>query len=170
AFGRLHPHRQTPWTATAVVATVALVFTAAVTLGSGAGLLADALSGIGLQIAFYYSLTAFSAVVVHRKTLFTSAGSFLLVGAWPLCGGLFMLWILAQSVTELNAAALTIGLGTLALGTVPMLVSWFRGRSYFQPSPLDPQRAQDVDESYGVTGHDPTRAAAGRPDELLTDF
>ncbi|MFE3627383.1 APC family permease [Streptomyces goshikiensis] len=170
AFGRLHPRRQTPWTATAVVATVALVFTAAVTLGSGAGLLADALSGIGLQIAFYYSLTAFSAVVVHRKTLFTSAGSFLLVGAWPLCGGLFMLWILARSVTELNAAALTIGLGTLALGTVPMLVSWFRGRSYFQPSPLDPQRAQDVDESYGVTGHDPTRAAAGRPDELLTDF
>ncbi|MCX4529796.1 MULTISPECIES: APC family permease [unclassified Streptomyces] len=170
AFGRLHPRRQAPWTATAVVAAVALVLTAAVNLGSGARLLADALSGIGLQIAFYYSLTAFSAVVVHRKTLFTSAGNLLLIGVWPLCGGLFMLWILARSVTELSAAALTIGLGTLALGIVPMLRSWFRGRSYFRPSPLDPQRAQDVDDSYGVPGHGPARAASGRPDELLTDF
>ncbi|MEV0410365.1 APC family permease [Streptomyces sp. NPDC050448] len=176
-FGRIHPRRQTPWTATLVVAGVALAFTIAVNTGSGAGpgsgarLLADAVSGVGLLICFYYGLAAFSAVVVHRKQLFASAGNLLLIGLWPLCGGLFMVWIFVQSVTELNALALGIGLGTLVLGVVPMLRYRRRGRSYYEPVPLDPERARAVDASYGVTDSEPSsRGGSGRPEELLTDF
>ncbi|MET9885249.1 APC family permease [Streptomyces sp. NPDC006430] len=176
AFGRIHPRWQTPWTATVVVGCVALAVTVAVNLGpgpdSGARLLADAVSGVGLLICFYYSLAAFSAVTVHRKQLFRSAGNLLLMGLWPLSGGLFMLWIFVQSVTELNALSLGIGLGTLALGVLPMLKARHPGRSYFQPVRLDPERARAVDDSYGVVSHDDhsSRAAAGQPEELLTDF
>lgn len=177
AFGRIHSRRQTPWTATAVVAGVALAFTVAANLGSGPGsgsgarLLADAVSGVGLLICFYYGLAAFSAVVVHRKQLFASVGNLLLVGLWPLGGGLFMVWIFVRSLTELNALALGIGLGTLVLGVVPMLRYRQHGRSYYEAVPLDPERARAVDASYGVTDLDPSsRADTGRPDELLTDF
>ncbi|MDJ0382420.1 APC family permease [Streptomyces sp. G-G2] len=170
AFGRIHPRRQAPWTATVVVAGVALVFTVAVNLGDGPGLVADAVSGVGLLICFYYSLAAFSAVAVHRKQLLTSTGSLFLIGVWPLCGGLFMSWIFVQSLTELGTAALSIGLGALVLGCLPMLRSWFLGSSYFQPSRLDAERAQKVDASYGVMDLGSSRAAAGQPEELLTDF
>ncbi|MER7467382.1 APC family permease [Streptomyces sp. NPDC097981] len=177
AFGRIHPRRQTPWTATVVVAGVALAFTIAVNTGSGAGsgsgarLLAAAVSGVGLLICFYYALAAFSAVLVHRRQLFASARNLLLIGLWPLGGGLFMVWIFIQSVTELNAPALGIGLGALVLGVVPMLRSRRRGLSYYEPVPLDPERARAVDASYGVTDLDPSRrSGSGRPEELLTDF
>lgn len=170
AFGRIHPGLQAPWTATVVVAGAALAFTGVVNLGDGPKLLADAVSGIGLLICFYYSLAAFSAVAVHRKQLFSSAGNLLLIGLWPLGGGLFMVWIFVQSVTELNAFALTVGLGGLLLGCLPMLRSWFLGRSYYRPSRLDPERAEAVDASYGVMDLGPSRAAAGQPEELLTDF
>lgn len=170
-FGRIHPRWRTPWAATAVVGAVALVATFAVTRGAGAGLLADAVSGMGLLIAFYYGLTAFSAVLVHRKLLLTSAGNLFLIGLLPLGGGLFMLWIFVQSVAELNAGALAVGLGALGLGLLPMLRSWFLGRPYFTSPRLDPERTRAVDESYGVMDLEPSRTgAAGRSDELLSDF
>lgn len=179
AFGRIPRGRQTPWTATLVVAGIALACTIAADLGPGTGsgagsgprLLADAVSGMGLLICFYYGLAALCAVVVHRRQLFSSARNLLLIGLWPLCGALFMAWIFVRSVTELNALALGIGLGSLGLGVVPMLISRRRAPSYHRPVPLDPERARSVDASYGAADLDPaSRGGSGRTGELLTDF
>ncbi|MGW0393278.1 APC family permease [Streptomyces sp. NPDC003042] len=167
AFGRIHRTWQTPAVATASVAAVALVLVvASVWAGSGAQFVRDAVSGIGLHIAFYYALAGLSVVVAHRKVLFASAGNFVFIGLWPLGGALFMVWIFAMSIPELTGSALAIGLGALALGVVPMLLSWWRGVSYFRPRPLDPEQAGEIEGAYGRPG----LAAAGRRDGVLTDF
>ncbi|MFJ3200153.1 APC family permease [Streptomyces sp. NPDC086989] len=175
AFGRVHPRRRTPWTATLVVVCVALACTVAAGSvpgsRSGALLLADAVSGTGLLICFYYGLTAFCAVAVHRRELFSSVRNLLLVGLWPLGGGLFMVWILVRSVAELNGLALGIGLGGLGLGILPMLRSRRHAPAYHRRVPLDPGRARAVDAAYGGTGPDPaSRGGCGGNGELLTDF
>ncbi|MFE2141900.1 APC family permease [Streptomyces sp. NPDC059456] len=175
SFGRVHPRWRTPWTATLVVAGVVLACTVAAGAvpGSGSGtlLLADAVSGTGLLICFHYGLTAFCAVAVHRRELFSSVRNLLLIGLWPLGGGLFMVWILVRSVTELNGLALGIGLGGLGLGVLPMLRSRRRAPAYHRRVPLDPERARAVDAPYGGTGLDPAsgNGCAGNG-ELLTDF
>lgn len=171
AFGRIHRDWQTPSVATATVAAVALLLVAfSVTAGSGTQFVRDAVSGIGLHIAFYYALAGLAAVVAYRKVLFRSVGTFLLVGLWPLGGALFMIWIFAMSVPELTGSALAIGLGALALGLVPMTFSRLQGVSYFRPSPLDPEQDAFYEEQGSGPGSGPGFAAAERRDDVLTDF
>nr|WP_285439510.1 APC family permease [Streptomyces sp. ISL-96] len=170
-FSRTHREWQTPWVATAAVALVALLLILiSATAGSGAQFVKDAVSGIGLHIAFYYALAGLSAVVAYRRMLLKSVGNLVFIGLWPLGGALFMIWIFATSVPELSGSALAIGLGALALGVVPMLLSWFQGSSYYRPRPLDPEQADAADEFYGGPGMEPAPAAAQRRDEILTDF
>ncbi|GAA2965770.1 APC family permease [Streptomyces enissocaesilis] len=170
-FARTHREWQTPWVATVTVALVALLLIlVSASVGSGARFVTDAVSGIGLHIAFYYALAGLSAVVAHRRVLLKSVGNLVFIGLWPLGGALFMVWIFARSLPELSAGALTIGLGALALGLVPMSLSWSRGSSYYRPRPLDPERADAVDEFHGGPGAEPAPVAARRRDEILTDF
>ncbi|MGW6707531.1 APC family permease [Streptomyces sp. NPDC054956] len=170
-FGRIHRDWRTPSVATATVAAVALLLvTVSATAGSGAQFVRDAVSGIGLHIAFYYALAGLSAVVAHRTVLFRSAGTFLLVGLWPLGGALFMIWIFVMSVPELTGSALVIGLGALALGLVPMTISRLRGDSYFRPIPLDPEQADTLGGLHGGATAAGSLAAAERRDGILTDF
>ncbi|MFJ1863501.1 APC family permease [Streptomyces sp. NPDC088097] len=173
ALGRIHRTWRTPALATASVAAVALLLVAAAArAGSGERFVRDAVSGIGLHIAFYYALAGLSAVVAHRRVLFRSAGTFLFVGLWPLGGALFMAWIFAMSLPELSGSALAIGLGALALGVVPMAAARMRGEAYFRPRPLDPEREPSGGESQGGPGFAAAQgrgAARGRTG-VLSDF
>ncbi|MET9437142.1 APC family permease [Streptomyces sp. NPDC006551] len=170
-FSRIHREWRTPWVATVTVAAVALfLVVVSATVGSGTQFVRDAVSGIGLPIAFYYALAGLSAVVAYRKVLFTSVGNLLFLGLWPLGGALFMMWIFAVSLPELSRASLAIGLGALGLGVVPMSLSWFQGSSYFRPRPLDPEQADAMDAYDGDTGTEAALAAAERRDGVLTDF
>ncbi|MFI7296329.1 APC family permease [Streptomyces sp. NPDC050121] len=167
ALGRVHRTWNTPWVAIAVVGGVALVlFVASNALGSVGDILADAISAIGLQIAVYYGLAGLAAVVAYRRTLLKSVSDFLLGGLWPLFGALFMFWIFAESLGELDPAAVAIGLGGLAVGLVPMLWYWREGSDYYRPARLDASRT--VEAGYVPDGHQ-----AGRPtahEGLSTDF
>ncbi|MBT2506575.1 APC family permease [Streptomyces sp. ISL-98] len=149
ALGVVHRRWNTPWVAIAVVGTVALLlFVASNALGSTEEIMADALSAIGLQTTLYYGLAGLAAVVAYRKTLLTSVKDFVLGGAWPLLGSLFMFSVFAASLTELNAAALAIGLGGLAAGIVPMLWYWRRGSAYYSPARLDATQAIHIDDAH----------------------
>ena len=57
---------------------------------SGGNPIADAVTAIGLYIAFYYGLTAFSCAWYYRKTLTRSARTLWMQGILPLFGGLIM--------------------------------------------------------------------------------
>ena len=57
---------------------------------SGGNPIADAVTAIGLYIAFYYGLTAFSCVWYYRATLTSSAWNLWMRGILPGLGGLIM--------------------------------------------------------------------------------
>ena len=137
-FGMVHPRWRTPAFATAVVAAVSLVlFIGSNFLGSISTILSDAISSIGLQIAFYYALAGFAVVVAYRRAILKSARNFLFIGLWPLAGAIFMVWIFVESIPSLGLTVDLIGLGALAVGIIPMAIYWARGSSYFVRRPLD---------------------------------
>ena len=146
ALGKVHRTWNTPWVAITVVGGVALVmFIASNALGSVGEILSDAISAIGLQIAVYYGLAGLAVVVAYRKMLFKSAANFLFGGLWPLFGALFMFWIFVESLSSLSNAAITIGVGGLAVGLVPMLWYWKQGSDYYRPSRLDAAHTVETD-------------------------
>lgn len=138
AFGRAHKKWQTPAFATAVVALVSLVlFIGSNFLGSVGDILSDAISSIGLQIAFYYCLAALAVVVAYRRLIFKSWKNFIFIGLWPGLGAIFMGWIFVVSIPDLGPVVVGIGLGTLALGLIPMFIYWRKGSPYFTRRPLE---------------------------------
>jgi amino acid transporter len=138
AFGRTHLRWRTPTLATIVVAVVSVaLFVAANFLGSVGEILADAISAIGLQIAFYYGLAGVAVVVSHRTELFKSMRNFLLIGLWPGLGAVFLLWMFVQAIGSNSAVVNGIGLGLLAVGIVPMLMAWRKGSAYFSRAAVE---------------------------------
>ncbi|GAA2792669.1 APC family permease [Streptomyces showdoensis] len=168
ALGTVHRRWNTPWVAiVAVGAAALLMFGAAAAAGSVERVLKDAVSAIGLQIAFYYGLAGIAAVVAYKSLLLSSVRDFVLGGLWPLLGSAFMLWAFVESLGELSATALAIGLGGLAAGVVPMLVYWARGSAYYRPARLDAARALAAAAPFDS----PDSPRARRSDEsLATDF
>jgi hypothetical protein len=58
---------------------------------SGGLVIVDAVTAIGLYIAFYYGLTAFSCVWLYRRTLMRNSYNLWMRGILPCAGGL-LLW------------------------------------------------------------------------------
>ncbi|ALC21985.1 APC family permease [Streptomyces pristinaespiralis] len=167
ALGLVHRRWNTPWAAVTVVGVVALaLFVASTALGSVADVVAAAVAAIGLQIAFYYGLAGIAAVVAYRRMLLVSVREFVLGGVWPLLGALFMLWIFFESLGGLSGASVSIGLGGLAAGLVPMVLYWRRGSAYYRPARLDAARAVSGD---GAGDHGPHRGDYADK-ALATDF
>ncbi|MEU7035555.1 APC family permease [Streptomyces sp. NPDC046237] len=167
ALGTVHRRWNTPWVAIAAVGGAALLmFGAAAAAGPMGRILSDAVSAIGLLIAFYYGLAGIAAVVAYRGMLLSSVRNFLVGGVWPLLGAAFMLWAFVESLGELTTTSRVIGLGGLLVGVVPMLVYWRRGSAYYRPARLDAARALEAAEPFA-----PSTARARRTDEsLATDF
>jgi amino acid transporter len=135
-FGVLHPTWNTPIFATAVVAVVSLVFFGlSELLGSVSNVLTDAFNSIGLQIAIYYALAGFAAVVAFRKLLLQSVSNFLLMGVFPFLGAAFMVFIFVKSIPGLSTVVLSIGLGGMALGIIPIVYYYLRGSAYLHERP-----------------------------------
>ncbi|MFE1546881.1 APC family permease [Streptomyces sp. NPDC058718] len=169
ALGTVHRRWNTPWVAIATVGGAALLmFVAAATAESVQRILSDAVAAIGLQIAFYYGLAGIAAVVAYKSLLLSSVRNFVLGGLWPLLGSGFMLWCFVESLGELSTTALTIGLGGLLLGVVPLLVYWRKGSDYYRPARLDAVRALAATQDSGPAT---PRARTGTHDKsYATDF
>lgn len=138
-FAQLHPDWHTPVFATAVVAAVSLcIFVVSSFANSVNTVLSDAISAIGLQIAVYYSLAGFAAVVAFRKLAFKSLSNFLLMFAFPLLGGIFMLFIFIESLAtpgELTGTEIWIGIGAILIGVIPLAWYAWKGSPYLREKP-----------------------------------
>ncbi|MGA5193605.1 APC family permease [Streptomyces exfoliatus] len=168
ALGAVHHRWNTPWVAIAAVGGAALLmFAAAAAAGSVQQILSDAVSAIGLQIAFYYGLAGIAAVVAYKSVLFRSVRDLVLGGLWPLLGSAFMLWAFVESLGELSTTALTIGIGGLLVGVVPLVVYWRKGSDYYRPARLDAVRAMEATEEWGPAAHPRTGT---RDKSYATDF
>jgi amino acid transporter len=93
-FAKVHPRFMTPSVSTATMGAVSIAFYAAVNYVSNAtGVFGDAVTALGLYIAFYYGLTGFACAWYYRKNLRSSARNLWMQGILPLAGAL-MLWFL----------------------------------------------------------------------------
>jgi amino acid transporter len=133
AFGTVHKKYKTPMIATLTITVVGIgLFIGSQFIGSIGTIMSDAISAIGLQIAIYYALAGYAVVVLFRKEIMRSPKNFLLMGVWPLLGGIFMTIMFFKVIPTLNTTTKWIGLGTIALGLLPMAWYWSRGHVYFK--------------------------------------
>lgn len=148
-LGKLHPVRKTPVVASVTVAIIGLgLFVAANYVSSIGSLFTDAINALGLQICIYYGLAGLSVVVLYRKRLIKSPTNFLLMGLWPAVGAIFMVVMFIKTIPTLNHATLIVGLGSVALGIIPMVYYWLKGNPYYaMPTKLEREvRVEEVNE------------------------
>ena len=140
AFGRINRKWKTPVFATLVVVGVSLLlFVLANVFGDSVGqILGWAISSIGLQIAFYYSLAGFALIIGFRKVIFRSLKNFLLIGLWPFVGAVFMMYIFFAAIPNNEPVVNILGLGLIAIGVIPLALFYRKAKdAYFSRRPLD---------------------------------
>jgi amino acid transporter len=147
-FSEVHPRYKTPGFATLVMGATAIGFYLVLSLIS-TDTLYDSIASLGLAVAFYYGITAFSSVVYFRRTLFTSARHFFLRGLIPLLGGIGMVVIFVIASIEFIdpensyttfgplGGTFVIGIGMLALGVPLMIACAVRFRAFFRGETLN---------------------------------
>jgi len=109
-FAKISPRYLTPTVSTIVVGVAAVALYIPLNYISQGNPIADAVSAIGLYIAFYYGLTAIACAWYYRSTLTSSARSLWMRGILPLLGGLIMFaaglyslqsdWVASNSYTS----------------------------------------------------------------------
>jgi len=90
SFSKMHPRYLTPTVSTIVMGSVSALLYLAFNYISGGYVIADAVTAIGLYIAFYYGLTGFACTWYYRKTLRQSQRNLWMRGILPSLGGLIM--------------------------------------------------------------------------------
>jgi amino acid transporter len=90
SFAKIHPRYLTPTVSTVVMGVMSVALYIPLNYISGGNPIADAVTAIGLYIAFYYGLTAFACVWYYRATLTSSAWNLWMRGIFPALGGLIM--------------------------------------------------------------------------------
>jgi amino acid transporter len=90
AFAKMHPRYLTPTVSTLVMGAISIVLYIPFNYFSGGNMIKDAVTAIGLYIAFYYGLTGFACAWYYRKTLTSSARNLWMQGILPVLGGLLM--------------------------------------------------------------------------------
>jgi amino acid transporter len=134
-FATVHPKYMTPAFGTIVMGLAALFFYLVLTFVSE-NALADSVASLGLAVAFYYGITAYSCVWYFRRTLFTSTRNLFFRGIFPLLGALAMTWAFVYSAIEMMApdygytafgplgGVFVLGVGMLVLG-IPLMLACF---------------------------------------------
>ena len=90
SFAKIHPRYLTPTVSTLVMGAMSIALYIPLNYISGGNPIADAVTAIGLYIAFYYGLTALACVWYYRATLTSSAWNLWMRGILPGLGGLIM--------------------------------------------------------------------------------
>jgi amino acid transporter len=90
AFAKIHPRYLTPTVSTIVMGVISILLYVPMNYLAQGNAIGDAVTAIGLYIAFYYGMTAFACVWYYRKVLTSSARNLLMKGILPLLGALIM--------------------------------------------------------------------------------
>jgi amino acid transporter len=90
SFAKIHPRYLTPTVSTVAMGAISIVLYAAMNYMSGGVVIADAVTAIGLFIAFYYGLTGFACAWYYRRTLTSSMRNLWMRGILPVAGALML--------------------------------------------------------------------------------
>ncbi len=96
-FARIHPRYLTPTWSTVWMGGISIVLYVIMNYLSKGAVIGDAVSAIGVWIAFYYGLTGFACAWYYRDTLTQSVRNFFMRGVIPLLGGVILFGILGWS-------------------------------------------------------------------------
>lgn len=159
-FASVHPRYMTPAFGTIVMGLAALFFYLVLSFVSE-NALADSVASLGLAVAFYYGITAYSCVWYFRRTLFTSARNLFMRGVFPLLGAFAMTWAFIQSAVDMikpdyGATAygplggvFVLGVGMLVLGIPLMLACFaFGTKRFFRGETLTATTEVKVPDTY----------------------
>ncbi len=101
AFAKIHPRFLTPTVSTVVMGGISIVLYIIMnSLGTANYVVLDAVTGVGLYIAFYYGLTGFACAWYYKKNLTSSVRNFFMQGVLPVLGGLILFFLGGWSVWE----------------------------------------------------------------------
>jgi amino acid transporter len=89
-FAKMHPRYLTPTVSTLAMGGISIILYVPFNYLSGGNMIYDAVTAIGLYIAFYYGLTGFACAWYYRKNLTSSARNLWMQGILPVLGGLIM--------------------------------------------------------------------------------
>ena len=99
-WAEVHPKYLTPTNATIWMGVLSIVWYVVLKLMSE-NVYYDALTALGLMIAFYYGLTGLACAIYYRKVLFKSAKNFLGMLVLPLGGFAILAWAFFKSISDL---------------------------------------------------------------------
>ena len=100
SFAKMHPRYLTPTVSTITMGAISIALYIPFNYLSGGNVIADAVTAIGLYIAFYYGLTGFACAWYYRKTLTSSVRNLFMRGILPLLGALIMYFFGGWSLWE----------------------------------------------------------------------
>ena len=99
-FSTTHPRFKTPTVSTLFIGGAAIVIYVLLSL-LGENAYGDVLLAIGLQISFYYGITAFACVWYFRNDIAQGGKDLWLKGILPLLGGLILLFAFVKSAIDM---------------------------------------------------------------------
>ena len=154
AFAKIHPKYLTPTVSTIVMGLVSIALYIPFNYIAGGNPIGDAVTAIGLYIAFYYGLTALSCVWYYRKTLTSSARNLWMQGILPALGWLIMWaagiyslqsdWVATNSLTSWTIPGLhwevggifLIALGAALVGVLGFIFMRVTAPAFFKKQTL----------------------------------
>lgn len=161
-FAKIHPRFKTPTVSTLFIGAVAIVLYVLLSL-LGPNAYGDVLLAIGLQISFYYGITAFACVWYFRDDILKGGKDLWVKGILPLLGGLMLLFAFVKSAIDMwdpdygylggwtipgtetvIGSVFLLGIGSIVLGLPVMFLiarrqeqkPFFRGESLHHDTPV----------------------------------
>ena len=128
-WAKIHPEWQTPWFATVGIWAMGLVLLFMSSyLPTVSKILESSILAIGLQICFYMSLAGLASVWYYRGMLKSDPKGALTHVVWPGLATAFMIFIGVYGALEFDRLTMAVGVGGLALGFLPLALSYLRNR------------------------------------------
>jgi amino acid transporter len=171
-FAKIHPRYLTPTSSTIWMGVVSALLYLAMNFYSAGGLIADAVTAIGMMIAFYYGLTGFACTWYYRKELTGSVRDFLMRGLIPLLGGLmlfagliltvvqdwkavnsYVVWTMPFSPHWQIGWAFLLGVGVVLVGVILMYVTQHYMPAFFRGDTLNRETPVLVLDDEPLGGH-----------------
>ncbi len=142
----MHGRYLTPTVSTIAMGAISIVLYIPLNYISGGNVIADAVTAIGLYIAFYYGLTGFTCVWYYRTTLTSSTRNLWMRGILPLLGGLIMYFAGGWSLWSDYDVATG---NSFTSWTMPFYPHWRIGGDVRDRVPVGPRRAHRCTSTAG---------------------
>jgi amino acid transporter len=127
-FAKIHPRHLTPSVSTVVFGLISIVLYALMNYSNNpTSVIADAVTALGMMIAFYYGLTGFACAWYYRKTLRGSQRDLWMRGIIPTLGGVILYVALIWSLHDDWLSANATGAASFTQWTMPFAPHWSIG-------------------------------------------